>query len=118
MKLNMSTLLILIQEPEESRSTLDGITAAICPILGTFGEQAAITSTEFVRELRNGEEGAPVRVLHVSLAGTANADFQTVVLRLARFLKQAAKDADIEARFELYGVIEVHANSASDKSTG
>lgn len=102
MKLNMTSLLILIHEPENARDNVNRINAAVCPYLGTFGEQATIAATERLRELRNGEEATLITLLRVTLAGTARVEFSTLAARLAKFLKQTAKDADIEARFELF----------------
>ena len=101
---SMTTLLILIREPEQARETIDGIAAAVCPYLGTFGQQANIESTERLRELHNGEESFSATLLRVTLAGTARTDFSRPISKLERFLKQAAKDADMAMKFELLHV--------------
>ena len=102
MKLNMTSLFIIIREPENARQVVDGIAAAVCPYLGTLGEQATIAATEHLRELRGGEETSTVTLLRVTLAGTARLEFSTLIAKLGKFLKQTAKDAEIDARFELF----------------
>jgi hypothetical protein len=102
MKSNMTTLIILVHEPNNSREATDGIAAAICPYLGSFAEQATIATTERLRELRNGDETSCLTMLRLTLAGTARVEFSTLVARLAKFLKQTAKDAHIDARFEIF----------------
>jgi hypothetical protein len=106
MRSNMTSLLILVYQPDNSREAVDGIAAALCPYLGTFGEQARISATERLRELRRGEESAFATLLRVTLAGTARVEFSTLTGRLAKFLKQTAKDAHVEARFDIYCVKE------------
>ncbi len=106
MKTSMNALLIVISEPGKSREAVDGIAAAICPYLGTFGEQASIDSTERLRELCNGDEGPTATLLRVSLAGTARVDFSTMVGKLTRFLRRTIKDAELEVHFDLYRIEE------------
>jgi hypothetical protein len=101
----MTTLIVLIRQLDQSIASLDGIAAAICPYLGSFGEQARIDSTERLQKLQNGLHIAGATALHVNLAGTAKADFSKLMAKLERFLQQTAKDAEVEARFELYNVV-------------
>ena len=100
----MTTLCILIHENGQTSNPVDGIANAICPYLGACGEQASITSTERLRELRGGDEVSSATALRVTLAGAAKAEFAAVMAKLQRFLKQAAKDADADVKFELWRV--------------
>jgi hypothetical protein len=99
-----TTLLVLVHEPDQARDTVDGIVNAICPYLGTFGQKSSITSTERLRELHSGEEVSSATVLRVTLAGTAKTDSASLVAKLQRFLKQTAKDADVDVKFDLWRV--------------
>lgn len=100
----MNTLIILIRQVEQSTEAVDGIAAAICPYLGSFGERACIESTEPLCELHNGSEVSCATMLRVSLAGTARVDFPDMIGKLGRFLKQTAKDSNVELRFELWRI--------------
>jgi len=113
MNTSMTTLIVLIRQVDQSIVPLDGIAAAICPYLGTFGEQARIDSTESLQELRNGLHVAGATALHVTLAGTAKADFMTLTAKLERFLKQTAKDAEVVLKFELLNVVPLEERAAS-----
>ncbi len=105
MNITMTTLLILIRQLDPSVVPVEGIAAAICPYLGTFGEQARIDSTERLQELRGGLHVAGATALHVILDGTAKADFLTLAAKLERFLRQTVKDAQVDARFEIFRVL-------------
>ena len=105
MNRHMTTLIVLIRHVEELTDTVDGIVAAICPYLGSFGERATIESSEQLRELRNGSEEAPATLLRVSLAGSSRVDFADMIAKLSRFLKQTAKDSNLELKFELWKVV-------------
>lgn len=113
MKVNMTSLLILIREPENSRQVVDGIAAAICPYLGTFSEQATIATIERLREFEAGEPNGRVTQLRISLAGLARLPSATLVSKLERFLKQAAKDAEMAIKFELLHVESTESDAAS-----
>ncbi len=104
MNLNMASLLVLIRESENSREIVDGITAAVCPYLGTFGEQATIATIERLQVFEGGEPDGRVTLLRILLAGLARVPSATLVSKLERFLKQAAKDADMTMKFELLHV--------------
>jgi hypothetical protein len=97
-------IVIFVRDPSVPTMRIDGIVAAICPYLASFGEKATITSTETLRQLRAGDESHRVTVLQVSLAGTARVEFSILVSHLEKFLKRTAKEADIVAGFELYRV--------------
>ncbi len=99
---NTKNMLILIREGEDPSPAVEGIVAAVCPYLGTFGEQATISSTEHFQALKGGEEGGSVIALRLSLAGQARVDFGFLIAKLQHFLKQTAKDADASMAFEVF----------------
>lgn len=97
----MILLILISYDSEQVSGSVDGIAGAICPYLGTFGEQAHIDTTEYLHDLRSGEQGACATLLRVILAGKAKADLPTVVARLERFLKQAAKDSEVALKLTI-----------------
>jgi len=113
MKVNMASLLILIRECENAREVVDGIAVAVCPYLGTFGELASITATERMRAIEGGELGCQMTLLRILLAGSARVSFATLVSKLERFLRQAAKDAEMAIKFELLQVQLAESEAAS-----
>ncbi len=99
----MTTLLICIHQPDES-NTSDAIIPNICAFLGTYGEQATITSKERLRHMAGRKDTMSTTLLRVALAGTARIDLVQLVVKLERFLRSTAKDADIAATFEIFRV--------------
>lgn len=99
----MPVLLIIMNQSDESH-TADAIIPNISTYLGTFGEQATITATERLREMVGRKDALNSTLLRVALAGTARIEFSQLVAKLERFLRTAARDADIAVNFEIFRV--------------
>jgi hypothetical protein len=110
-------LVLFIHTPAIVPTPVDGVVAAIGPYLGTFGERSTLVVSERLEMLRGDGSDMVTTVVRITLYGEAHRDLLTLVAKLRKFLKQAAKNANAVMGFEMHRPLPNHADEAGVRGT-